>query len=137
MSLELEFKKHLSNESHKHGIIDHRKHKKSSSKQNFTNKEYHVQHNKYVKHQDVKIYCAINQFPELKLLGPHRKPHSVRGLGNHYHMYFYPKLGHGTCAILHIPCDYTSCNSILDQTWVPDFPAYQKPRYQPVQYFTY
>ena len=32
VSLALEFQKHLSNESHKHGIIEHRKQKKSSRK---------------------------------------------------------------------------------------------------------
>ena len=27
--------------------------------------------------------------------------------------------------------------TILDQTWVPGFPAQQKPHYQPIQYCTY
>ena len=65
VSLALEFQKHLSNESHKHGIIDNGKDKKSSSKQKCTNREYHVKHNEDVKHKDVIMYCATNQFPEL------------------------------------------------------------------------
>ena len=54
----------------------------------WTNREYHVQHNKDVDHQDVKIYCSKNQFPGLKFLGPHKKPYGVHGLGKHYHMCF-------------------------------------------------
>ena len=49
----------------------------------WTIRDYHVQHNKDVKHQDVKMYCAQNQFPELNFLGPHNKPHVVRELGKH------------------------------------------------------
>ena len=67
--------------------------------------EYHVQPNKYFKHQDVKIYCATNQFPELNFLGPHNKPHSIHRYGKNYHMRFDNKLGHGTYAIHCIPCD--------------------------------
>ena len=49
-----------------------------------------------------------NQFPELQFLGPHNKLNCVRGLGNHYHMRFDTKIGHGTCEIYHIPCACTS-----------------------------
>ena len=53
-----------------------------------------MQHNKYVEHQDVNIYCATNQFPELKFLGPQKKPHGVSGLGKNYNIRFDTKLGH-------------------------------------------
>ena len=56
------------------------------------NREYHVQNNEYVEHQDVKMYCATNQFPELMFLWPHNNPHDVRRLGKHYCMTFDPKL---------------------------------------------
>ena len=104
----------MSNESYKHDIIYDGKHKKSSSKKRWTNREYHVQHNKYIYHKDVKIYCATNQFPELKFLGPHNKSHGVLGLGKHYHMSFYPRLGHVTYSIRRISCDFTQCTSIVD-----------------------
>ena len=62
-------------------------------------REYHVQHNKDVEHQYVKMYCETNQFPEVHFLGKHNKPHGVRGLGKVYHMCFDTKLVHGTCEI--------------------------------------
>ena len=66
-----------------------------------------MQHNKYVKHQYLNMYCATKQFPEMYFIGPHNKPHVLRGLGKYYHMRFYPKLGHGICAIRSIPCVFT------------------------------
>ena len=86
-----------------------------------------MQHNKDFKDQDVKIYYATNQFPELQFLGTHSKTHGVRGLGKHYHIRFDPKLVHGTCEICHIPCACIFFTSIMDQTWVPGFPAQKKP----------
>ena len=62
MSLAQEFRKHLYNASHKHGILDQGKHTKKSSKQKWENGEYRVQHNKYVKHQYMNMYCATNHF---------------------------------------------------------------------------
>ena len=126
VSLAQGFQKHLSNESRKHGIIDHGKHKRCQ-----VNKSghYHVQHNKDVDHQDVKIYCATNQLPKLKFLGSHNKPHGVCGLGYYYHMRFYPKLCHDTYEICCIPCDFTSCNYIIYQLWIPGLIA-QKNQYQ-------
>ena len=53
--------------------------KKSSSKQMWTSRDYHVQHNKYVDHQNMKIYCATIVFPELHYLGPHNNINGVRG----------------------------------------------------------
>ena len=58
--------------------------------------EYHVKHNEDVEHQDVKMYCSKNQFPELEFIGPHNKTHGVSGLGKHYHMRFDSVLGHIT-----------------------------------------
>ena len=55
-----------------------RKTQKSQVKKR-TNREYNAQHNKYVDHQDAKMYCAENQYPELQFIGPHNKPHGVRG----------------------------------------------------------
>ena len=55
-----------------------------------------MRNNEDVENQDVKIYCNKNQFPELLLCVTHNKPHGVRGLSNHYHMRFEPKIGHGT-----------------------------------------
>ena len=63
VSLALEFQKHLSNASRKHSTLDDVK----SPKGVFflTNREYHMQHNQYVDHQCMNIYCSKNQFPEL------------------------------------------------------------------------
>ena len=55
--LALEFQKHLFNESHKHGIKEDGRHKKTSSKQKWTNRYYHVQNSKDVDHQYLKMYC--------------------------------------------------------------------------------
>ena len=69
-----------------------------------TERKYHVQDNASVKLKDVKIYCSTNQFPALPFCGPHSKPHGARGLGKHYHLRFYPKLGMGKCSNRRIPC---------------------------------
>ena len=34
------------------------------------------------------------------------------------HMRFDPKMGHGICAISHIPCDYAKCKYIPDKPWI-------------------
>ena len=129
-------KKYLSKESHKHGIIDHERHKKCQEKK-WTNREYHVQHNKCVEHQDVRMCCPAKQFPSLKFLGPQNKPHGLRGLGKHYNTRFDTKLVHGTYAIRRVPCAYTFCTYSLDQTWIPSFTEQQQTRYQPIKYSTY
>ena len=85
----------------------------------------------------MRIYCAINQFPELQSLGFYNKTHGVLGLGKNYHLRFDPKLGNDTFAIRRIPCDCTPCTSILGQPWIPGMTAHQKPCYQPVKYCTY
>ena len=104
-----------------------------SSKQKWTNRNNHVQHNKYVENQGMKMYCATNQFPELNFLVTHNKPHGVSGLGNHFQMCFYPKLGHGTYAIHRISYACTYCTYSIDQPWIPGFPAQQQLRYQPIK----
>ena len=65
----------------------------------WTDREYHVQDNSDVEHQDVKMYCNTNQFPELSFSDPHSKPHDTKGLSKHYHLRFDQKLGMGVCAI--------------------------------------
>ena len=111
----MEFQKHFFNESHKHGIKEDGRHKKTSSKQKWTNRYYHVQNSKYVDHQYLKMYCEKKQFPGLKFLGQHNKPHGVCGLCKHCHICFDPKLGHGICAILLIPCYCPPFTSMHDQ----------------------
>ena len=96
-----------------------------------------MQYNKYFYHQDVKIYCATNQFPELKFLMPHNKPHGVRGIGKHYNMSFDPKLGHKTCAIRQITCVCNLCTYIIDQILIKGLKSKKQSLYQTVQYFTY
>ena len=81
----------------------------------------------------MKIYCAKKQFPKLQFIGTHKKPHGVGGLGNNYHMNFYPNLGHVTCEIRRIPCACPPCTYMINQTWVPGIPSNQKPHYQPIK----
>ena len=64
----------------------------------------------------------MNQFPESPFCGPHQKPHVARGLIKNYHLCFDPKLGHGICAICHIPYYCVACTSTLDQPWISDIP---------------
>ena len=83
------------------------------------------------------MYCATNQFPELQFLGPCNKPNGVHVLGKHYHIRFYPKLGHITCSMRYIPCACTMCTSMIDQPWFPGMPAQKNTLYQPVKDCTY
>ena len=96
-----------------------------------------MKHNKYVEHQNVKIYFATNQFLELQFLETQNKTHGIHGLGNNYHVCFDTKLGHGTCAIRCIPCSCTLYTSIMDQPWVTGLLYQQQPCYQPSKYCTY
>ena len=126
VSLALEFQIHLSNASRKHGILDHGNRKKCKIFF-LTNRYYHVGHNKDVNHQYMNMYSATTQFSELHLIGPHNKPHGVRGLGKHYHIHFDPKIGHDTCEISHIPSDYSLCTYMLDQPWESGIIEHQEP----------
>ena len=69
-----------------------------------TERKYHIQDNADVEIKDVKMYCNTNQYPTLPFCGPHSKPHGARGLSEHYHLRFDPKLGMGKCVIRRIPC---------------------------------
>ena len=64
----------------------------------------------------VKMCCVPTKFPAFPFFGTHAKPHRVTGLSKHYHMLLDPKLGHGTCSILQIPCDYVACTTILEKS---------------------
>ena len=110
--------KHLSKEHRKHGVIDHGKYRKGASKRKCTDREYHVQGNYGVAQKYGKMCCDTNQFPSLTSCGSHPKPHGARGLSKHYHMRFDPKLGHGICAISHIPCACVECTPMLDKPWI-------------------
>ena len=61
----------------------------------WTDRQYHVQDNADVAHQDMRMYCCTNQFPALSFFGPHSKPHDARGLSKHYNLCFDKKLGNG------------------------------------------
>ena len=61
------------------------------------------------------MYCNTNQSPSLPFCGPHPKPHGARGLSNQYHLRFDPKIGHGICAIIRIPCACVACTSVLEK----------------------
>ena len=82
------------------------------------------------------MYCNTNQFPSLLFCGPHSKPHGTRGLDNHYHFRFYPKLGMGVCAIRRIPCACVACTSMLDKPWISGIKLDQQDWYKPVTKFT-
>ena len=62
------------------------------------------------------MYGATKQFPGFQFLGPHNKPHGVRGLCDHYHMRFDTKLGHVTCEICRIHFASPPYTFMLDQT---------------------
>ena len=79
-----------------------------------TEREYHVQDNDDVVHKYEKIYYDTNQLPALPFCGPYTNTHGERGLSRNYHLRFDTKLGHGICAIRHIPCVCVACASILD-----------------------
>ena len=86
--------------------MDHGKDIKRASKRKRTDREYHVQYRKYVKHKSVKISCASNRFTTLPFCGPRGKTYCVLGLSKHYNFRVDPKLGNGKCAIRWIPCAY-------------------------------
>ena len=65
--------------------------------QKWTDIQYHVNDINDVAHKYVKIYRNTNQFLALPFGGPHSKPNGARGLSNHYHLRFDPKLRDGVC----------------------------------------
>ena len=78
-------------------------------------RQYHVQDNADVSHQDVIMYCNTNQFPASSFCGTHYKPHGARVLSKHYHLRFDPKRGNDICAICRISCACVACTSTLDK----------------------
>ena len=76
--------------------------------------------------------CDKNQFPELPFCGPHPNPNGARGLSKNYNLRFYPKLGYGICAILHIPFACIGCTSIIDKPWISGIPSKKQAHYQSV-----
>ena len=96
-------------------MFDQGKNNKRFMERKWTDRQYHVQDNADVAHQDVRMYCNTNQFPALPFCGPHSKPHGARGLSKHYHLRFYPKLGMGICAIIRITCACVVCTSMIDK----------------------
>ena len=49
-----------------------------------TDIQYHVHDNNYVAHQDVRMYCNKNRFPELPVRSPHSKPNVKRVLSKQH-----------------------------------------------------
>ena len=113
------------------------KENKKFMERKWTGRQYHVQDNADVEHKYVKMYCNINQFPELSFFGPHSKPHGSRGLSKHYHLRFDLKLGMGICAILRISCACFACKSMIEKPWISGIPPYEQERYKPVTKCTY
>ena len=123
VSLAKYFPHHLTKEHRKNGVFDQGQNNKIFMERKWTYRQYHVQDNADVAHQDVRMYCNTNQFPELSFCGPHSKPHGARGLSKYYHLRFYPKLGNGICEIFRIPCACVACISILDKPWISGIPS--------------
>ena len=103
----------------------------------WTYRQYHVQDNTDVAHQDVKMYCNTNQFPALTFCGPHSKPHDSRRLSKHYHLRFYSKLGNGVCEIRRIPCACVACTPMPEKPWISGIPSDEQESYKPVTKCTY
>ena len=122
----------MSKDHYKHGFIDQVKYRKRVSKRKRTEREYNVQDNSDIAHKYMKIYCDTNQFPELPFCGTHPKPHGERGLIKNYRLRFDPNLGHGICAISHIPCSCVACTSMLEKPWISGITTKKQARYQPV-----
>ena len=104
VSLAREFKNHLGGKHRQNGAIDEGKSIKRFMERKWIERKYYVQDNASVELKDVKTYCNTNQFPALPFCGPHYKPHGARGVGKHYHLSFYPKLGMVECSIRRMPC---------------------------------
>ena len=122
VNLAREIQHHLTKEHIKNGVINQGKNNKLFMERKWTDEQYHVQDNADVAHQDVRIYCNTNQFPELPFCGPHSKYHGARGLGKHYHLRFNPKLGNSVFAIRRIPCACVACTLMLDKSWIYGIP---------------
>ena len=80
---------------------------------------------------------TTKQFSILSFFVPKNKLHGSRGLGKHYHMFFFPKLGHGTCSRSNITYACNQFTSTLEKSWTSIVPQHQQPRYQPVKKLTW
>ena len=98
----------------------------------WTGRQYHVQDNADVEHQDVKMYCNTNQFPELPFCDPHYKPCVARGLSKHYNLCFDLKIVMGICAIRCIPCACVTCTLMLYKPWISGILSDEQERYKTV-----
>ena len=98
----------------------------------WTDRQYHVQNNAHVSHQDVRMYCNTNKFQELSFCGPHSKPHGARGFSKYYRLRFDPKLGMGICEFLRISCACAACTSILDKPCISGITSDEQESYKPV-----
>ena len=123
ISLAKEFQQHLTKEHRKKMVSFIRANTKIFMETKWTDRQYHVQDNFGVAHKYVKMYCNSNQLPELSFCGPYSKPHGARGLSNHYHLRFDPKLGNSVCVIFHILCAYVAWTSMLDKPWISGIPS--------------
>ena len=79
-----------------------------------TEREHYVHDDADVSHKDVKMYCDTNQLPALPFGGPYPNPHGARELSKSYHLSFDPKLGHGICVFIRIPCACVACTLMID-----------------------
>ena len=105
--------------------------------QKWTYRQYHVQDNADVSHQDAKMYCNTNQFLEPSFCGPHFKPHGERGSSKHYYLLFDPKISMGVCEIIRIPCACVAYISMLDKPWISGILSDEQDHYKPVTKCTY
>ena len=96
-----------------------------------TERKHHVQDNADVELKDMKMYYNKNQFPTLPFCGLHYKPHGAKGLGEHYHSRFDPKLCMGKCAIRRIPCTCVACTPMLYKPWISGIPSEKQELYKP------
>ena len=109
VSLAQELQEHLEKQHRQNGVFYQGKNNKQFMQRKWTDRQYHVQDNADVAHQDVKMYFNTNQLPLLTFCGTYSKPHGARGSSKHYHLSFDPKLGNGICGIFCIPCACVSC----------------------------
>ena len=87
--------------------------------------------------KSVNISCSSMQFQALSFCGTHAKTHGLIGLSKHYYLQLGPKLCHGKCAIIKIPCSGIACKNMLDKTWVIVSDPNSQPYNQPIEYCTY
>ena len=105
---------------------------KISMQRKLTERQYHVEDNSDVEHQDVRMYCNKSQFLVLSFCVLHSKRHSARRFSKHYHLCFDPRLGMDICEILRIPCSCVSLKSMLNKPCISGIPSDEQDRYKPV-----